>query len=263
MIPRIPTHAASFRIFRGYKRPDLDEDEFLSELGAVFMPGTPLMLRDLGLAAYLPAVVPRVDGIPGLPDEVAVIAYASRETYAEARNESIVGRMYTHTHRAVFDMESSRSQYPEPLGAFQSPATAFWCVGEPCDWQADGDVIMWMGYVTGEETDFSQRFIDDLATVGSTMRAAGVRECVGQVSHTWASLWLLLDSFGDGSVPAPVADLLRPGLGGSTELMFQPVARLLWRNEPPAAPVTRPSAWSYIFVRDARHFLGSSGPPEH
>lgn len=255
MIPRVATRADSFRVFYGFKRPDLEEAGFLSELGEVFMPGTPLMLRELGLAAYMPAVVPLVEGVTGLPDEVAIIAYASPERYTHARNESITGRMYTHTHRAVFDMGTSRSQFPEKVGSLQSPVTAFWCLGEPCDWQGDGDVVVWVGHASDDPDGFPTRFVTDLDAKFPALRDTGVRECVGQVGPTWASLWILIDRFGEGSPPPDVTELLRPGLGGSSELMLENATRLAWRDEPPTVPVTRASAWSFIFVRDLSHFL--------
>ena len=252
MIPRIPTRAASFRVFHGYQRPGLAEADFLSELGEVFMPGTPLMVRDLGLAAYLPAVLPVPDGVSGLPDEVAIIAYASRDAYTHARNDTVTGRMYTHTHRAVFDMERSRSQYAEELGPLVDPVTAFWCTGEAADWQADGDVLIWAGYTKGDASGFGQRFLDDVGGLMSSLGDAGVHECVGQAGPNWGSLWLLLDGFGDA--PA-VNELLRPGPAGTTELLLERATRLVWRDQPPAAPVTRGSAWSYVFVRDASRFI--------
>jgi hypothetical protein len=97
MNPRIPLHASSFRIFRGYKKADLAENTFLKNLGETFMPGTPLMLRDLGLAAYLLSVLPVTAAAADVPDEVAIIAYPSQEGYAWARNNTN-RRPHVHEH---------------------------------------------------------------------------------------------------------------------------------------------------------------------
>jgi hypothetical protein len=252
VIPRIPTHPAAFRVFAGFKLSDLEEAEFLRELGEVFMPGTPLLLRDFGLAAYLPAVLPTSPG--DAPDEVAIIAYASPERYAHVRRETIVGRMYTYTHRGVFDMDRSRSQQPSAIGGATGPVTAFWCFGEPCDWQADGDVIVWAGRAPeGEEAGYPERVLAEVKERLHAWREEGVHECVGQVGRDWCSLWLLKKGF-TGEVSAALAESLET-LAGSHELLSQTAIRLAWLDQPPVVPVVRGGAWTFIFARAADQFL--------
>jgi hypothetical protein len=255
MIPRVVTPTSAFRVFRGYKRPDLTESGFLAELGAVFMPGTPLMLRDLGLAAYLPAIVPAT-GMGDVPDEVAIIAYASRDAYGRARNESVTGKLYTHTHLAVFDMARSHSQFPEPHGQAvpSDGVTAFHLSGRAADWQADGDVAVLVGVADRPDPTYADALGRELAGIRGGLLATPVLDVVGQVGAGWFSLWILLDGFGRS--PDPAFDLVLAALTNSRPVVRQVAARLVWRDVPPAVSPSRPSAWSYVFERDLRHFIG-------
>lgn len=254
MIPRIPLHASSFRIFRGYKKPDLAETAFLKDLGETFMPGTPLMLRDLGLAAYLPSVLPVTTAVADVPDEVAIIAYPSPEGYAWARNNTIVGRMYTNTHLAVFDMAKSRSVFPVAIGSTIDPIHVFYLFGTWCDWQTDGAVVCWAGHMRHGEEPFAPSFMTELQAISAELRDVGVLECVGQATSTWASLWLLLNTR-DSQVPDPLRNLLTQGLPTSTGLLLQTAERHIWRDAVPSVVANRASSHSFVFVRDARHFL--------
>jgi hypothetical protein len=258
MIPTLPIHPTALRVFRGLKLPQMEDAAFLENLGNAFMPGTPRLLQEYGLAGYLPAVLPRVEGVQGLPDEVAIIAYSSREKYQEVRNETVVGRMYTYTHFAVFDMQNSRSQEPAPLGSATGDIRAFYLFGVPCDWQEDVDVVFWTGHlpVGADAAAFPDRFVGELSAAAGGMRELGVRECVGQVAATWAALWLVMDRRTEGEVPSQVQRLLHESLPSATPLMLQRVTRLKWdKADPPQPIVTRGSSYSFIFTREAKHFL--------
>lgn len=252
---RLPIDASGLRVFRGYRRPGLPEADFLDELGAVFMPGTPLMLRDLGLAAYLPVVVPH-GSEPDLPDEVAIIAYASAETYARARNESLIGRLYTHTHRGVFDMDRSRSAPPISLGTYTAPVTAFSLWNDVVDWQADGDIVVLVGErQSTSDTSFGVEVCRALSAGAASLRASGCREVVGQVADSWMACWFLLDEF-DADVDTKVRSMIEGLALPSRQLLLTSATRLVWyESTPPAATSVRGTAWSYIFEREGHHFL--------
>ncbi len=254
MIPRMPTRPDAFRLFCGYRRPDLAESEFLAELGEVFMPGTPLMLRELGLAAYLPTVVPSAPDVLDLPDEVAVIAYASRERYAHARRQTVTGRMYTHTHRAVFDMSRSAADFAAELGPVGDGTARSWVGATSRDWQADGDVLCWVGHGSSSQPDLRQPIADAISQRFADLQSAGVSQCLIQAAPTWAALWFLLDGF-DAARLNGAQQGIRDALVGFNELLLIPAARAVWRDDPPIVPVVRPSAWNLIFAREVRHFL--------
>ena len=252
---RITSHPSSFRVFRGYRKPELSEVDFLSEVGEVFMPGTPLLLQPLGLAGYLPALLPEADPTANVPDEVAIIAYASQERYDEARNRNIQGRMYTHTHLAVFDMTISRSQFPSAIGDDTAGAVhAFYLNGAEQDWQNDGDVIFWAGQ--SEKDAPAATFLQDVRALGPALAQHGVLECIGQVGPRWATLWLLLDHFlTDRRVPDDISRTLTDGVTSMQTTMSEIAERLIWRHDVPPAPAARGRAFGYIFERDQTQFL--------
>lgn len=258
MIPRIPTTARSFRIFRGSRRKgaDMSDRAFLAELGNVFMPGTPLMLRDHGLAAYVPAVLPTPVDQAGLPDEMALIAYASVQRYERVRRETVVGRMYTHSHRGVFDMEQSGSLWPVPLSealGVDGPVAAFFLDGRAWDWQADGTIVFWAG-IGAASNQLRREVVEALSDVRDELAGAGVLECVGQVGPGWGGLWYLFD--GHPADPLNAAHRLADLLAPLSHVTSSTAERRVWVDEPPVEPVVRGHAYSYIFTRDARHFLG-------
>lgn len=246
---RFPVTPAATRIFRGYARQDLQEAAFLKELGEVFMPGTPWMLRDLGLAAYIPALVPR-GAEQDVPDEVAIIAYASEERY-EARDQTLTGRLYGHTHRGVFDMARSHSVRPVPLGTFEGPVTGFALRTTSVDWQVDGDVFVYVG----ERRDAaSGTFGQEAIAALTSLAMPRLIQCLGQVSTTWIACWFLVEA--DSNDPAAA---IRSTLGAagvpSRELMLERASRLIWRDAPPPAPAARGGAWTYVFERAPAQFL--------
>lgn len=256
MIPRIATHARAFRVFRGFTRPRMRDPEFLAELGQVFMPGTPLLLRDLGLSSYLPSVLPTVEDVEGVPDEVALIGYPSPAQYEWARRQTIVGRMYAYTHRGVFDMDVSQSQEPSPPGSEASASVrSYWCTGRECDWQSDGDVVFWAGVTNDAAKDFQDAFDDGISRLAAGFSNFGVSECIVQSGPTWGVLWLLLNGFSPGQ-PAALESAVNLELqSAARKILSTRVTRVPWRNDVPVIDVARGTAWSFIFSRDARHFL--------
>lgn len=249
-VQRIPSFPQGFRVFAGYKRAGLDDPSFLSNLGEVFMPATPLVMRDLGLAAYMPAVLPVVDGVEGVPDEVAVIAYASLERFQYAHDVSTIGRLYGFSHYGVFDLTASAAQNPVALGTpMTGPVGAFWCDGGAFDWQSDGDVFVWAG--TGSDPGFSQQLQSALEALVPRFSSLGILEILAEVGPTWAAAWALLDGFGAHDVSAELDAAFAP----ATPVLGATASRLVWLDDPPPVPAARGTAWSYVFVRDERNFL--------
>lgn len=88
---------------------------FLDHIGSVFVPSTVMLLRELGLTAYFPGILP-VDHPPACPDKVAIMFYESRETCTDAAR-SVGGRLHDLLHGSVFrdDAGGSWHAFPEPL----------------------------------------------------------------------------------------------------------------------------------------------------
>lgn len=249
-VQRIPSFPQGFRVFAGHKRADLDDASFLSDLGGVFMPATPLVMRDLGLTAYIPAVLPVVDGVDGVPDEVAVIAYASLERFQYAHDVSTIGRLYGFSHYGVFDLTASSAQNPVALGTPPAgPVGAYWCDGGAFDWQSDGDVLVWAG--VGSDPGFPSGFSAALQALVPRFPSLGILEVLAEIGPNWAATWALLDGFGGHDVVAELDAAFAP----ATNVLASVATRLVWLDEPPPAPAARGTAWSYVFVRDERNFL--------
>lgn len=78
-------------------------NSFVSELDGTFVPATWIMMGRHGLRGYLPSVMPA--GKPDrLPDETALLLYASEGDYAGHR-DTVGGRGYASMHRALFEFE--------------------------------------------------------------------------------------------------------------------------------------------------------------
>jgi hypothetical protein len=106
-------------------------DPFFERLGSVFVPSAVMLLRELGLTAYFPAVAP-VDRPAACPDMMAIACYESPATYDESLR-SVGGRLHALVHDSMFlpassaDAESSANAgtatatsgswaaFPEPL----------------------------------------------------------------------------------------------------------------------------------------------------
>src|SRR5579862_9270454 len=95
-IKPVPPNAV--RVWRGYKEPRLQLDQFYSKLGTVFVPSTVLMQINAGLYSYTPTVPAGLTGKPDMvPDETAILFWDSQETYWNGFNTLAV-RTYTLTH---------------------------------------------------------------------------------------------------------------------------------------------------------------------
>ncbi|MGH9277206.1 MAG: hypothetical protein ACRD12_03740 [Acidimicrobiales bacterium] len=218
----------------------------------VFIPGTPLMLRDLGLAAYIPVLLPDAPATVDLPDEAALIAYPSRARYTHARQNSILGQLYTHTHLFVFDTSRSDGAFPEPLQGAGGSLGTFYCTGVDADWQADGDVVVWAGYQIAD--GFPEALAADVTAAATHFGDVAVVECIGRVSRNWAILWFLVAGFQGANGQSAIAELVS-GLGGASDVLLARAERLIWLDRPPPVPDAAVGAWTYIFERDARHFM--------
>lgn len=73
------------RFWRGYKQSTVDSATFAAKLNSILIPELGIVGVGRGLQAYLPALLPKAK--PAfLPDEVALISYASEESYEAIRS---------------------------------------------------------------------------------------------------------------------------------------------------------------------------------
>ena len=117
-------------------------DQFFDKLARVFIPIAMQIQRIYGLAAYLPAVLPK-DKPVCLPDEVALVFYESKEAY-RATMEYPGGRAYQDMHAIVFSLARSQSGFPEAFAGSVQPGTAYHLLDTKADWQTC-PVELWAG----------------------------------------------------------------------------------------------------------------------
>jgi hypothetical protein len=267
----LPIGPEASRVFFGYRALELREqpgdspDErgrkrrtFFNDLGATFMPGTPLMQAPLGLAAYIPAVIdPPADS--GLPDEVALIVYVSRAVYDATRETSLLRRMYTKSHAAVFDMRRSRAQFPGPS---DEPATLastgeelrYWYeFRDRVDWQDGATRILFVTPGGGEST-FQQQLLEATRKAAPSLRARGVDQLIVGAGRNFAALWV--------HAAAPLADpdaVLDLVPQGCTVLRDLPASPAWVRGDADqGVRIDGPAAFSFLFSRDLKYFTGAS-----
>lgn len=246
-----PVGTDGVRVFAGYRLPLLSRDDFFRELGQTFMPGTPGMLTQLGLAAYLPTVLD-LDPTLSLPDEIALIVYASRDVYTTARS-TVQGRMYTHSHAGVFEMARSRGQWAGPVdrpdqltGTDRWSWYAFDC---RIDWQQGSTRIV---FLTGNPSGGNLQESLQAATRNGrqALIEAGVDQAYFLAATNYAAIWL------HGPKP-PDIDIARTGFvpNGMTVARDLPAQAVAMPNLTETCSITGASAFSFQFVRDLRFFL--------
>jgi amidohydrolase family protein len=111
-----------------------DRERYLDRLGSVVAPSTVMVMRTLGLTAYVLGVPP-ADHAPACPDEVAILFYESREAYAASEN-SVGGRLNSLLQEPIAgaDQKGSWSAFPAPLASPLRSRTAYHLFTGPVDW---------------------------------------------------------------------------------------------------------------------------------
>lgn len=87
-----------FRLWFGYAQNRSDLTSLETGVNEKLVPATTQYSKGRGLDAYLPALFKSNDHHPEIPDEVAIIAYSSAETYDAARMTPPFGPLYGPLH---------------------------------------------------------------------------------------------------------------------------------------------------------------------
>jgi hypothetical protein len=148
----------SVRVWRGFRRKDLSEDEFFQKLGSLFVPASVQIQSKVGLTAYLPTVLP-CDKPPAVPDEIALVFYQYRKAYDEAK-ETVGGRAYSELHELVFDLKKSQTGFPQKFTGTLVPGERYHLFDKRVDWQA-GQVKVFVGVRSGEDVSGFLRGIEE------------------------------------------------------------------------------------------------------
>jgi hypothetical protein len=96
-------------VWRGFKNPAKTYDEFAGFLGSVFVPACSLLQPPVGLRAYYPTMIPQVNKNEALPDQTALMFWATPESHSLA-NGTVAVRVYQNLHGELYDMTRSKTQ---------------------------------------------------------------------------------------------------------------------------------------------------------
>lgn len=240
--------ATAIRVFRGFRGANLKADaDFLSVVGQTFMPGTPYMLQSGGLASYTSGILPappRTD----IPEEFALIGYASASTWDHTMHQTLQGRMYNQTHGGVYDMAASGADFPEPMSSLTAgDPKPFFCWGEFADWQ-EGIVCVYFGDVADRPA--GQPFRDATRGAIASLQQGGYDSLICSPGDNSFIVWAHHPQSG---VNQPDWTPLRTM---STPLLETTAQRILWKDdEPPLQAFTAAMVMNWIFVREERFFL--------
>lgn len=131
-----PVAPNSVYVWHGFKAADMSYDKFAGFLGGVFVPACALLQPAVGLRAYLPTMVPQEDKPAAVPDQTALMFWATPQSH-DLATHSIAVRIYQNLHGNVYDMSRSKSGVPVSLtdaaGRLQ-PDQPYFLVDQPADW---------------------------------------------------------------------------------------------------------------------------------
>lgn len=124
-------------VWRGFRSPALGYAQFAQFLGSVFVPACALLQPPVGLRAYLPTMVPQDGKPPAVPDQTALMFWATPQSHDRA-TKAIAVRIYQNLHGDVYDM--ARSKLPEVPVALNAASGAlqaeqpYFLIDRPADW---------------------------------------------------------------------------------------------------------------------------------
>jgi hypothetical protein len=133
---RYPVAPNAVYVWHGFKAADVDYGKFARLLGGVFVPACALLQPAVGLRAYLPTMVPQEDKPAAVPDQTALMFWATPQSH-DLATHSIAVRIYQQLHGGVYDMSRSKSGVPVSItdapGRLQ-PDQPYFLVDQPADW---------------------------------------------------------------------------------------------------------------------------------
>lgn len=152
----VPTPPNSARVWRGFKLTTSSTDEFYKKLGSFFIPATVQIQKNLGLAAYLPSILPK-DKHPAVPDEIALVFYQYPHAYDEAKL-SVGGRAYSDLHGVAFDLQKSLSGFPTRYAGHINLDEKYHLFDSQIDWMFGHSQV----FVGVRKADSQAKFFDGI-----------------------------------------------------------------------------------------------------
>lgn len=242
----IPTRTDSIRVWSGFRRPALPQQDFIDALGDTFVPGTLTMLKPYGISAYLVAVLR--DDIPGLPGESALVVYNTPEHYRAVTRDNLRGRVHRASHFAVFDMDRSRATFPVPASA--TAAECVFLYDRDIDWQA-ARVVFSLYAVTVGVTPATV-MTPALPACRTALDALPCQQAIVVMRDGFVAIWTAFDP-GSTTLPAVVTAVLVPALPADVtparSLAVEPMA--CFGDDAELMTFTRDRAVQFRFPRAA------------
>ncbi len=124
-------------VWRGFMAAGSTYARFAQFLGNVFVPACALLQPQVGLRAYVPSMVPQERKPAAVPDQTALMFWATPKAH-DAANAAIAVRIYQQLHGDVYDM--TRSKLPEVPDALTSASgimvadQPYFVFDQPADW---------------------------------------------------------------------------------------------------------------------------------
>lgn len=221
------------------------------------MPGTPYMLRPLGLHSYAGAVI---DEHPGdTPHETGLIGYPSRFAYQTIRERNLRGRLYTHTHAAVYDDSITSSGARRSSAAWADPfsdtsdasARTVHLLDGPSDLQR-GTLSVHIGVPSDPATagvHFRTALRGGLPELRDRLRDSGFAQGFFVLRDGFYVAWLHRE---DDAVVDPLAGWLPGAATRTASLICQHV---LYLEDPPMVVINQPAAFNFVFLRSPHAVL--------
>lgn len=103
-----PVPPDSVYVWRGFKAPGKTYEQFAQFLGSIFVPACALLQPPVGLRAYLPTMVPQEKKPAALPDQTALMFWATPAAH-DLANKAIAVRIYQNLHGDAYDLVKSHT----------------------------------------------------------------------------------------------------------------------------------------------------------
>lgn len=185
----------SVHVWRGFRAPGKSATDFASFLGSVFVPACALLQPEAGLRAYLPSL-PKTAGKPdSVPDQTALMFWATQQAYHDAF-ETVAVRAYTNLHGDVYGPGSS-AQFPVALGSSLVAEQPYYLIDQTADWML-GHVRHLV--IARSPSAQPQAFLGEVYAWADELRnqpPSGIKGAIVCAGQSYAAAWLLGEPRGD------------------------------------------------------------------
>ena len=222
-------------VWRGFRAPNMTQDQFANFLGSTFVPACALLQPAVGLRAYVSCLVPQTTNPAAVPDQTALMFWADPGAH-DLATRSLAVRIYQNLHGGAYDMTRSHTtEVPIALPTAGGALTAdqpYHLLDGAADW-----MLGTTHHVVGSRSDSTdvETFLATLYSWASEFRTSppnGVDGALIAVGNDFAVAWV--------HGPDPNVDLA-PAVAGftaSVELVLavdppkKQVVRTLWDDWP-------------------------------